>query len=67
MKGLPKFAVSKPVTIMMFYLGILLLGLICVKRLPQELFPPISYPVLSVVTNYANAAPEEIESLVTKL
>lgn len=67
MKGLPKFAVSKPVTTMMFYLGVLLLGLICVKRLPQELFPPITYPVLSVVTNYANAAPEEIESLVTKL
>ncbi len=67
MKGLPKFAVSKPVTTMMIYLAVLLLGLICVKRLPQELFPPITYPVLSVVTNYANAAPEEIESLVTKL
>lgn len=67
MKGLPKFAVSKPVTTMMFYLGVLLLGMICVKRLPQELFPPITYPVLSVVTNYPNAAPEEIESLVTKL
>ncbi len=67
MKGLSKFAVTKPVTVMMIYLGILLLGLICMKRLPQELFPPITYPVLSVVTNYANAAPEEIESLVTKL
>ena len=34
--------------------------------LPQELFPQITYPQLTVVTPYANAAPEEIETLITK-
>jgi len=50
----------------MFYLGILLLGVISYLRLPQELFPPINYPRLSIVTHYTNAAPEEIETLITR-
>lgn len=65
--NLPEFSVRRPVTTMMIYVGIILLGFICVSRLPQELFPEISYPQLTVVTSYANAAPEEIENLITKL
>ncbi len=60
------FSVRKPVTITMFYLGIALLGVISYIRLPQELFPPINYPRLSIVTQYTNAAPEEIETLITR-
>ncbi|HTL70569.1 MAG TPA: efflux RND transporter permease subunit, partial [Candidatus Eisenbacteria bacterium] len=47
-------------------MGIFLFGIISLNRLPQELFPPITYPQLSIVTPYANAAPEEIETLITK-
>ena len=43
-----------------------LLGIISWIKLPQELFPSISYPEITVVTSYKNAAPEEIENLVTK-
>ncbi|MEW6534646.1 MAG: efflux RND transporter permease subunit [Candidatus Auribacterota bacterium] len=60
------FSVKKPVTITMFYLAVILLGVISFMRLPQELFPPINYPRLSVVTHYQNAAPEEIETLITR-
>lgn len=66
MMNISAFSVSKPVTITMFYLGVVLLGIISFIRLPQELFPPINYPRLSVVTNYQNAAPEEIETLITR-
>lgn len=51
----------------MIFLGVILLGLISWTRLPQELFPPIVYPQITVVTSYQNAAPEEIESLITKI
>jgi len=64
--SLPRFAVRRPVTTLMIYLGILLLGVIAWTRLPQELYPPITYPQLTVVTKYKDAAPEEIEILVTK-
>jgi len=50
----------------MVFVAILLLGLLCWFKLPQELYPPITYPQLSVVTFYKDAAPEEMEILITK-
>ncbi len=64
--SLAEYVVKKRVTVIMFTLGIILLGVIALKKLPQELFPRVSYPQITVVTEYANAAPEEIENLVTK-
>ena len=46
--------------------GILIFGAVSLELLPQELFPQIVYPQLTVVTPYENAAPEEIETLITK-
>ncbi len=64
--SLPQVAIRRPITTLMFYVGVLLFGMISLYLLKQELFPPISYPQLSVVTPYENAAPEEIETLITK-
>jgi len=64
--SLPSFSMKRPVTVIMFFLGITLFGLISWTRLQQELYPPIVYPQLSVVTFYKDAAPEEMEILVTK-
>ena len=64
--GLPEFSTKKPVTTVMIFAGVILFGLISLTKLPQELFPPITYPQLTVVTGYANAAPEEVETLLTK-
>lgn len=51
----------------MIYSAIILLGIICWGKLPQELFPPITYPQLTIVTTYENAAPEEVENQITKI
>ncbi len=59
-------AIEKKVTTIMVISGVVLLGLIAITKLPQELYPRISFPQLTIVTNYANAAPEEIETLITK-
>ncbi|MFA5388485.1 MAG: efflux RND transporter permease subunit [Candidatus Omnitrophota bacterium] len=64
---LPDLSINKPVTVTMIFLGIVLMGLISLGRLPQELFPAISYPQLTIVTTYENAAPEEVETLITKI
>ena len=64
--NLPEFSIRKKVTIVMVTLGLIVLGIISFTRLPQELFPPISFPQVTIVTEYINAAPEEIESLITK-
>ncbi|MFH1776581.1 MAG: efflux RND transporter permease subunit [Candidatus Omnitrophota bacterium] len=59
------FSIRRPITVLMIVCGIILLGIISWNRLPQELFPPITYPQITVVTNYENAAPEEIEALIS--
>ncbi len=51
----------------MFTLGLILLGVLSFKRLPQDLFPPITFPQVTIVTDYSNAAPEEIETLITRV
>ncbi|HDI45884.1 MAG TPA: DeoR family transcriptional regulator [Candidatus Omnitrophica bacterium] len=64
---LPELSIRRPVTVIMFYLGIIILGIISWSRLPQELFPSISYPQITIVTTYENASPQEIETLITKI
>lgn len=64
--SLPEVSIRRPITTLMVYVGVFLFGVISLKLLAQELFPPISYPQLSIVTPYLNAAPEEIETLITK-
>ena len=51
----------------MIFAGISLMGLITWFLNARELFPSISFPQLLVVTRYGNAAPEEIENLITKV
>lgn len=64
--SLPQFSIRRPVTVYMFFAAVMLFGFISSQMLHQELFPPVTYPKLSVITHYANAAPEEIEQLITK-
>jgi len=64
--NIPQYCIKHPVTTYMVSLLVILLGVISLFRLPQELYPPITFPEVSVVTNYLNAAPEEIETLITR-
>jgi len=63
---LAKVAIERPVATLMFYVAIILLGFISLRQLSVDLLPDISYPRLSVVTEYPGVAPEEIETLITE-
>jgi len=56
-----------PVARFMISIGIILLGIIAFSNLAIDLFPDISYPVVSVVTEYPGASPEDIEISITRL
>jgi len=62
---LARIAVDRPVTMYMFYIGVILLGAVSLRELSVDLLPDISYPRLSVITNYPGVAPEEVETLIT--
>ncbi|MBF0216225.1 MAG: efflux RND transporter permease subunit [Candidatus Omnitrophica bacterium] len=63
---LASFSINRPVTTVMIYLGLGLFGIISLLKMPMELFPEIKYPQLTIFTGYANAAPQEVETLLTK-
>ncbi len=60
-----QLSIKRPVTIFMFFLAVVLLGFVSLRELGVDLLPDISYPRLSVLTQYPGVAPEEIETLVT--
>jgi len=64
--NIAEFSINKKVAVVMILVGIILLGLIAIERIPQQLYPTVTFPQLTIVTPYANAAPEEIETLITK-
>jgi len=59
-------AISRPVTVSMFVVAVILFGIVSLDRLALNLLPDISYPSLTIDTAYTDAAPEEIESLITQ-
>ncbi|HSR52457.1 MAG TPA: efflux RND transporter permease subunit [Acidobacteriota bacterium] len=61
-----KTSIKRPVTVSMFVVAVILFGLVSLDRLALNLLPDISYPSLTIQTDYPDAAPEEIESLVTR-
>ncbi len=59
-------AISRPVTVSMFVVAVILFGLVSLDRLALNLLPDISYPSLTIDTAYTDAAPEEVENLITQ-
>jgi HAE1 family hydrophobic/amphiphilic exporter-1 len=59
-------AIRRPVTVAMFTLAALVFGLVLVNRIGFNLLPELSYPTLTVRTDFEGAAPSEVENLITR-
>lgn len=59
-------SIRRKVTIAMFTVGILLFGIVSLSRLNVNLLPELSYPTLTIRTEFQGAAPIEVENLITK-
>jgi HAE1 family hydrophobic/amphiphilic exporter-1 len=64
--SLPELATRRRVTVGMLTLTLVLFGLIGLSGLKVNLLPDLSYPTLTVRTDYEGAAPLEIENLVSQ-
>lgn len=64
--GLVEFSTRRRVTIFMITLTFVLFGFIALRDLKVNLLPDLSYPTLTVRTEYTGAAPSEIETLITE-
>lgn len=61
-----RFALRRPVTTLMTFIAIALIGVIALRLLPLELFPDIRFPGLQVTIPYSGSTPEEVEELITR-
>jgi HAE1 family hydrophobic/amphiphilic exporter-1 len=60
------FAIRRPVTVFIFSLAAVVFGAVAFGNLAVNLLPDITYPSLTVRTEYEGAAPVEVESLITR-
>ncbi len=61
-----KFSLNRPVSIFMFTVAALIFGFIAYSKLNLNLLPKISYPTLTIKTEYPGTAPSEIENIISK-
>ncbi|MFH1143067.1 MAG: efflux RND transporter permease subunit [Candidatus Eisenbacteria bacterium] len=61
-----RWAVDRPVAILMLFGALVLTGVLAFKRLPVDLLPAINYPNLTVVTNYTDTPADDLTRLVTE-
>jgi HAE1 family hydrophobic/amphiphilic exporter-1 len=61
-----RWSVERPVAVTMRIASLVVLGAICLTRLPVDLLPAISIPTVAVITNWANVAPEDMETSITR-
>ncbi len=59
------FSVHHKITILMMTIMIIIFGVISYTRLGLDVFPEMDYPVITVITAYLGASPEDVESIVT--
>jgi multidrug efflux pump subunit AcrB len=66
MKNLQKLLLERPIATIMFYLSLILFGVLSLKDLPIFLLPNIEFPKLTIITPFPNSSPTEVENLITK-
>ena len=60
-----RLVVQRPIAVAMISLAAALFGLLSLQQRPMSLMPPLSFPTLTILTEYQGAAPEEVETELT--
>jgi HAE1 family hydrophobic/amphiphilic exporter-1 len=61
-----EIALRRPVTTIVVFVALSLIGLLATKLLPLEKFPDIEFPGIFVMVPYNGSTPEEVERLITR-
>ena len=59
-------SLRRPVTTVVIFVALALIGLIASRLLPLEKFPDIEFPGIFIQVPYEGSTPEEVESLITR-
>ena len=61
-----ELSVKRPIFMSCVLAALLVVGIFCFKKTPVELFPDVTFPVVTATTVYQGAGPSEVETLVSK-
>jgi HAE1 family hydrophobic/amphiphilic exporter-1 len=64
--GLSSFTTRRPVAITMVFVAAVVFGYFSYGRLPVNLMPEMTYPTITVRTEYPGSAPEEVENDISR-
>jgi len=64
--NLTEFSIKRPVTTVMVFLCISVIGIISFFLLPIEYFPELDAPFIDIEVPYPNSTPEEVERQITR-
>ncbi len=64
--SLTELSVKRPITTIMVFLSLVVVGLIATRLVPLEFFPDISFPGAFVQIPYPNSTPTEVEEQVVR-
>ncbi len=59
-------AVRRPITTIMIFVALLVMGVYSLNKLPIDFYPDIDFPAISVITTYSGASAADIETNVTR-
>lgn len=65
--NLADLSIKRPIFITCVVLAILVLGYLSLQKLGVDLFPNVTFPVVTVSTPYPGAGPKEVETLISKV
>lgn len=60
-----KFAINRPITILMAVMALLIFGLKSYTSMPLALFPNVDFPIITIQTTYPGADARTVESKIT--
>ena len=65
--GLSRISVDRPITVLMVFIAVIIVGAISLSKLPVELMPNTSFGTVTIYAGIRGGMPpEEVENLVTK-
>lgn len=62
-----KTAINKPVSTILIFVAVMIIGIFCLNQLPIDQFPEMDPPYVTVMTTYPGASASEVEINVTKI
>lgn len=64
--NISELSVKRPIFMSCILVGMLVLGVLSFTKLPVDLFPDVTFPVVTATVPYPGAGPKEVETLVSK-